>query len=352
MRSLIALLVAGLLYAPSAPRADDPAPPRARPAPSRAAPARSAGQPRAAAPRAAQPRVGPSGAPVRVTPSPYYGTRPAPPRASAAVKPAPPRVGTVPPPYRPMPGPYSPRYPYRPYYPVYPYYPYYPYPAFAVGIAPFWWGLGWGWGYYPAYRPYVPYPPEVYVAPPDASPDRTTTLLSLQAAGHTAGGAGMLDIVIEGRHLGFQASIGAVGRNRIHGVATNDSVTLGWGTIHATWSFLSAPSYRLRLEVGASMLSMPDSGGLVGEPYAGTIAFGPNVGVSGHVGLIGPFGVEGHARLTPTPVPVADTRLAAAFRGGPLALTLGWRAIDVSGDRKDGPQLHFSGPELGLALRF
>ena len=73
------------------------------------------------------------------------------------------------------------------------------------------------------------------------------------------------------------------------------------------------------------------------SPHAGTVAFGPSFGVSSNVGIVGPFGIEGHARFAPVPVPVADLRIAAAFRGGPLAVTLGWRAIDVDGDRDGGP---------------
>ena len=125
---------------------------------------------------------------------------------------------------------------------------------------------------------------------------------------------------------------------------------MGWGIAHATWSLLSASSYRLRLEAGGSMLYMPDSDAFAGQPYAGTVAFGPSFGVSGNVGIVGPFGIEGHARVAPVPVPVADLRIGAAFRGGPLAVTLGWRAIDVDGDRDDGPELSYSGPDSGLSL--
>jgi hypothetical protein len=97
---------------------------------------------------------------------------------------------------------------------------------------------------------------------------------------------------------------------------------------------------------------MPGTGSYVGRPYADTIAFGPDVGVSAQIGLIGPIGVEGHVRLTPFPVPVTDVRVALALRGGPFALTAGVRAIDVDGDEVDAPEGRFSGPEVGLSLMF
>lgn len=367
MRSLIALLAAGLIAAPVVPKAASPAPPR--PAPARAA--------RAAPAPAAQP----SGAPpaARAAP-PRQSTGPAS-GGSTAVRPAPPpRTGTVSPTVRPAPGPGGHRYaPSHRYYPYYPYYPHYPYSAFGVGVAPFWWGLGWGWGYYSYYpyygpdpyyapyapyaAPYAPYPPPAYAPPREAAPAQLTRVLSIQGGGHGEGGAGALAIGIDGRRLGFQASFGGVGEDRLPGAPSDDAAIVGWGLAHATWSFLSGDRYRMRLEAGVSMLYMPDSDAFEDQPYAETVAVGPSLGVSGHAGIVGPLGIEGHARLTPTPVPVADTRLAAALRGGPFAVTLGWRFIDVSGDDlrdflgleahpEDAPEIRYSGPELGLSFRF
>jgi hypothetical protein len=191
---------------------------------------------------------------------------------------------------------------------------------------------------------------------------RWTTLISFQGGVYSDSGAGAVAIGMDGQRLGLQISLGAVGEERLPGLP-NDEAIVGWGLAHATWSFLSGDRYRMRLEAGVSMLYMPDSDAFQGQPYAETIAVGPSLGVSGHVGIVGPFGMEGHARLTPTPVPVADTRIAAALRGGPLALTLGWRYIDVSGGDlrdflglephpEDAPRINYSGPELGLSFWF
>ena len=160
MRSLFALLVAGVIANPTVPRAAAPAPPRpaSAPAAARAAPA---------------PAVRPSGAPpsIRAAP-PRQSAGPAAPAASTAVRPAPPRAGTVSPGVRPARSggtvwsvlrlPQPP--PMLPYYPYSAGYPYYPYWAFGVGIG-VGFGLGWGWGYptYPYYPDY--YPPYAYYPP-------------------------------------------------------------------------------------------------------------------------------------------------------------------------------------------
>lgn len=228
--------------------------------------------------------------------------------------------------------------------------------AVAVVGLPFWWGWGLGWGYAPLYprypRPNDGYGPQESTPPLD--PDRIFTRLSATGAGTSSGAAGGLSLAIEGRTAGFEAGVDALAIDGVTGVAgtTGSDNALGWGSAHATWSFVSEDAYRLRLEVGGSMLSMPATGAFAGTTWAGKVAFGPDVGVSGQLGLVGPIGVEGHARLTPFPVPVADTRLALALRGGPLTFSAGWRSIQVAGNGTDAPEVHFSGPELGLSLVF
>ncbi len=225
-------------------------------------------------------------------------------------------------------------------------YGYRTYPG-AFVAAPLWWGWGWGYGYYPLY----PRPEPSQYAPGD--PERVVTTLAATAAGMRDGAAAGIALGIEGRRTGFDASIDAVSVDSVTGGgALSSSSAIGWGTMHVTWSLVSDDSARIRLELGGSMLSMPTGGAAAGTPWEGRVGFGPDVGVSGQLGLLGPIGVEGHARLTPLPVPVSDLRAAVAFRGGPLAVTAGWRAIDVKGDGTDAPSMRFSGPELGLALVF
>lgn len=199
---------------------------------------------------------------------------------------------------------------------------------------------------------YEPYP-RPWSPAGSAESQRVSTVLSLTAAAAPDGGAAGVALVLEGRRSGFQASIDAVGIEDVtDGPALDSTAAIGWGTMHATWAIASDAAMRLRFELGGSMLSMPDSGAISGRSYAGTVAFGPSVGLSGRIGLAGPLGFEGHARLTPVPVTVADARAALALRGGALAFTLGWRTIDVAGDGLDAPELRFSGVEVGLSLVF
>jgi hypothetical protein len=205
-------------------------------------------------------------------------------------------------------------------------------------------------GVYPVYPA-----PGAYVVPavPPPEPYRIATRLELRGAGQSGGAAGGIEFLIDGRYFGFQTSFEAVSVRAVTGHTSLDtSSALGWGTMHATWSFVSEDAIRLRLEFGGSLLSMPNSVTFAGRPYAGAVVFGPNVGASGHARLIGPIGLEAHARLMPVPVSVADTAAALAFRAGPVALSGGWRYINVAGNGIDAPQLRFSGPEVGLSLLF
>ncbi|GAO03724.1 hypothetical protein [Anaeromyxobacter sp. PSR-1] len=313
----VAAPVPGAMPAPYARGA--PAAPRAY------APGGYAYAPRGAAPYAT--RGAP--APYRAAPAPYYRGAPAP-YPSA---PAPGRGG------------------YRGGYAVAP-------GVAVVAAAPFWWGWGWGYGYYPLYpSPYGGPPGTVagdgsgaYYPPP--APDPVTLRLDARVAAVPDGYTGGVAIAIETPTLGFNASVDGLERDGLTRLPGASGDALGWGTAHVTWAFLSEPSVQLRLEAGGSMLSMPRTGAFADKTHAGDVSFGPDVGVSGQLGLIGPIGLEGHARVTPLPIAVTDSRAAVAFRGGPLAVTMGWRAIHVFGDGTEAPSADFTGPELGLSFRF
>lgn len=228
-------------------------------------------------------------------------------------------------------------------------------PPVVVPVAPYWWGWGWGWGYYPIYP--AP-PPDVSDLRPgggQALTDGPRTSASLRAtvATDVHGGVAGLALAVDGRSLGFQASIDAIDRSRAPATDPTGSLgTLGYGTMHATWSFLSERNVRVRLEAGASVVTLGDASGAGAPPYAGSSLVGPSFGVSGHLGLLGPVGLEGHARVTPSPVPVSDSRVALAIRGGPLAIGLGYRWLGIQGDGTSAPDLRFAGPELQIAARF
>ncbi|HSM92908.1 MAG TPA: hypothetical protein VLT47_08445 [Anaeromyxobacteraceae bacterium] len=223
--------------------------------------------------------------------------------------------------------------------------------AFVLGVdaVPFWMGWSWGWGYYPLWPgPYYPGVEPGY-RPDDA--ERVTARLEAYVGGATNSVAGTVALSMEGPRAGFGADVTGLSIAAPSGSALGDA-TLTLGGARATWTVLADAAFRMRLELGASMLSVPDTGRYAGATYANTMTFGPQLGVSGNLGLIGPFGLEGYARVTPLPVPMLDTRAAVAFRGGPLAVTAGWRVVDVNGNGVDHPEAHFAGPELGLQLMF
>ncbi len=265
--------------------------------------------------------------------------------------PPPPRVERIPPPPS-SPPPPPPTFRAPPPYPraVPPPRPVRPYPyAYRPHV---WWG--WGWGWYPVYGGY-PAPPaaEGYATPPVPEPDRITTRFSLYGAGRSDGYVAGLAFGLDGRYTGFDLDVSAVAREQVTGpLHHSGSDAAAWGTMHFTWSFISERSVRLRAETGVSMLALPDSQFVQGQQWRGKTLFGPDIGVSGQFGLVGPLGIEGHARLTPFPTRVADTLIAATVHAGPVGVSAGWRWIDVAGDDKDAPKLMFRGPQVGLSLAF
>ena len=229
-----------------------------------------------------------------------------------------------------------------------------PPPVVVPPVAPFWWGWGWGWGYYPFY----PAPP-----PPDVSDLRSggqalgaegpgaSATLRATVATDTRGSMAGLAFAADGRSFGLEASIDGVDPVRAQGTPESGTHLL-WSTMYGTWSVVSERSLRMRVEVGGSMLSMGDTGGASPPPYSGSTLLGPSFGVSGHLGLLGPVGLEGHMRVTPSPVPVNDGRIALAIRGGTLAMGLGYRWLGIQGDGQSAPDVRFAGPELQIAARF
>ncbi len=276
----------------------------------------------------------------------------------------------------------------RPYGRPVPYaYPGYLYDGWGFGFAPAWWGLGfgpgwalglgwgpgwgygpgWGWGSAWAYGPVAP-PPDGDAGPEyeygyerslvqrDERAPTVSTRLLLTGAGtlHRGGYSGGLALGIEGERLGFEAGLDGFYPGRGYYGASSDgfdsSTTYALFSGHLTYAVLSSGRGRLRLEAGASVVSWPDLG-----PDAGSVAFGPDLGLSGELALLGPLGVEGYARATPYPVPVYDWRAALALRFGPASITAGWRELSVqrasSGSRNQTRFAH-AGPQVGFGLRF
>lgn len=224
--------------------------------------------------------------------------------------------------------------------------------AYSVYLgAPFWWGWGWGYGWYPFY----PAPPPL--SPGEVAPARRLNAEIVLSAGPTRqrafgdptrkigpGVSAGVALAFEGERLGVQ--LGYDGFFIDGDMAFGGTAGLEHGTALVTYSILAGPNGRLRLEGGLSTTTWPSR-----LPYSGTTAVGPDVGVSGRLGLVGPLGIQGYARITPSPRQAVDASLAAALRLGPAALTAGWRDFRIEGGSSE-PDLRFAGPQFGLAFLF
>ncbi len=215
-----------------------------------------------------------------------------------------------------------------------------------------WAGWGLGWGFYPLYP--EPPPPEPGYEP--ASPPVLNEIAffggpTLQrdsvppgTLGATGQGSAGFSYAIEGERLGglvtwdglFLAGFGA----------GDESNTVELVTFNASWAFLEGASGRLRVEAGVSLAVWPSA-----PPYGSARSVGPDLGVSGRVALLGPFGFQGHARVTPFPRLLLDLSAEAVLRFGPVALTGGWRDLSLQGEAPI-PSLRFAGLRLGLSVMF
>jgi len=302
------------------------------------APAAAAGAPSAAAPPAA---AAPASPPAAAPPVTAPGTPPA-----AAAQPAPPPPGATPsspPPAQPPPSGYPRSVPPPPRSGPPPLYYAYRY------VAP------WGWGYYPVYPPppRAPAPPPPSAAAPPSEEDSASGRFLLYGAGSGSGYMAGTSLAVDTRWVGLDATIDALADDAVTGPTQHDAGSpAAWGTAHITWSIVSVPRFRIRVLTGGSMLLLPRSQFTTGQPWAGKTLWGPDVGFSGGVNLIGTVALEGYAHLTPFPTRVGDAYAGAALHFGPIGLTGGWRWVEVYGDGNDAPRMSFSGPQAGLAARF
>jgi hypothetical protein len=210
------------------------------------------------------------------------------------------------------------------------------------------WGFGWGYGYDPLYD--LGPQPRYGLAPAPRHPHVAATMRATGAWGTGDSGAAGLAFAVDSRRGGFDMAFDAFAPSRggvMVGGLGGAQDAYGFGSAHLTFPILDGPAYRLRLLAGGSWLSVPAS-----ATAGSTDSLGFDVGASASLGLIGPLGLEGHARITPFPVQVVDLRAAVALRAGPFSLLGGYRVIDVAADSRTGPAARFEGPELGFGLIF
>jgi hypothetical protein len=161
-------------------------------------------------------------------------------------------------------------------------------------------------------------------------------------------------MVLDSTLIGLDAAIEAIADEKVTGPIHGDHASdpAAWGSAHLTWSVVSASWIRIRLLTGGSMLVLPKTNFTVGQAWAGQTLYGLDAGVSATIRLGGPIDAEGWARLTPSPVRIADAYAGVALHGGPIGVLGGWRRIEVHGDGVKAPVLSLRGPQAGLLVHF
>ena len=200
---------------------------------------------------------------------------------------------------------------------------------------------GWGFGY----RPYLfdSPSPEYYV--PELQvyrPAPVTGSIGIEGQSTANGGVLSLTLAAEGQRWGFDTQFTSIWSPASDGVSPGNNINLL--NLHATYAFLSSSHFRLRVGAG------------VDSAYGQDVTFfAPGVALSGGVGLFGPFGLDFNAHLTPFVFGQVDTSVGLNLTLGPVAARVGWRRISLSEAglfQRTINQDVFSGPYLGLALRF
>jgi hypothetical protein len=219
------------------------------------------------------------------------------------------------------------------------------------GYAPYatyresWWAprpwYGWGFGYYPVVAGPAYYPEQTEEASP--ADFHLTLGISGQAVNpgqNYTGGAASFQFAMEGEHFGFSSELLSFMLPAEDGSGAVDRISLVDANL--TYALVSNAHGRLRLEGGLSSAVAPD-----------IAFFGPDFGVSGALGLLGPVSIDFSLRAVPYPFRKVDWSAGLAVPLGPFALRGGWRVtwLDDAG-YVDGVQ-HvdtYSGPYLGLAI--
>lgn len=206
-----------------------------------------------------------------------------------------------------------------------------------------------GWGVYPygyysyGYYPYFGAPPiaEAPQAPSDSS-------FSLYVGGMSSDGTFSPggSLAIDGARWGFNASGLVLPSESLINPGSFSAMPLF--SAHVAYSLIADPHVRVRFEVGASGIAAP------GFSY-----YGPDLGASAQLALLGPLALEGSVHMTPLPARILDLDLGAALHFGGLGVKAGWRAIRLDDTHVaaatatgGGGVDVFNGPHVAVGLVF
>lgn len=147
------------------------------------------------------------------------------------------------------------------------------------------------------------------------------------------------DLQIDGKRFGFNLRGSTLGSPDRFG----DIDLMPMGSAHLTYSFVSTPHMRLRVQGGVSAINAPDFA------YVG-----PDLGASGQIALFGPLALYGRASWTPLPATIIDAEGGVGLHFGGLGVRAGWKHISLSDTwiNPDGGTATFSGPTIQAGLVF
>jgi hypothetical protein len=114
-------------------------------------------------------------------------------------------------------------------------------------------------------------------------------------------------------------------------------------TMRLGYALLATPRLRLRLELGATGLGLPDRS-----------LIGIDVGASAQLAVAGPLKLQAAIHDTPYQGHLLDMEAGVALQFQYVGLHAGWRflRVDTTHALPESPTTNFSGPAVGLSLTF
>lgn len=201
----------------------------------------------------------------------------------------------------------------------------------------------WGFGYTPVW--FAPEASQPLYSGVQGQPAVVSTLEFhaqglLRSRSTPGGGAVGFMYGVEGPRLGLLIDSNSYFVSADDGTLGTDAIHLI--NAHLTYAVASSPYGRLRLEAGLDSAVAPD-----------VAFFGPGLGVSGAIGLLGGTSFEAALRVTPYPFTKVDWNAGMNFGMGTVALKVGWRQTYLNDQGQVDGVSHednFFGPYVGLAL--
>jgi len=165
--------------------------------------------------------------------------------------------------------------------------------------------------------------------------------LRLDGSAMKEGGSAGIRVIVEGLRLGFDAGFSGIIVNAVDG--SGAVVSKGLLDANFTVSPLTGERGRLRVEAGLGAIFLPCMSGA-----------GPDLGVSGELRILGPFGVEGSVRTVPWPYRSLDWHAAVQMWLHHFDVRVGVRQVYIDDQGRVNGIRHTDssfGPWVGVGLR-